>query len=235
MTNYAAHKERAAARSRKMSRSARDIGRLPPIVDPDRRRHGLSSFKHWNETYMSAKFSLAWGDFHLEAMPLMERCTREGGLYAYAMPRGSGKTTLAESLALYSIFSGFRSYVFLIGSTEDSALARVKSLKLELTVNDLLAADFPEICYPIRKLENEARRCAGQLHHGQPTHIEWLANQIVLPCIPGSNASAAIIRACGLTGHLRGALQNRPDGTSRRPDYVILGIKSKPRPRGSGR
>jgi hypothetical protein len=38
---------------------------------------------------------------------------------------------------------------------------------------------------------------SGQLYKGQRTHIGWTARDIVLPMIPGSEASGATIKVAG--------------------------------------
>ena len=40
--------------------------------------------------------------------------------------------------------------------------------------------DFPEVCYPIRRLEGIAHRANGQLYQGQRTRMVWTADRIVL-------------------------------------------------------
>ena len=58
--------------------------------------------------------------------------------------------------------------------------------------------------YPIQCLDGIANRCSGQLYKGQRTHIGWTAREIVLPTMPGSRASGAIIKVAGITGRIRG-------------------------------
>jgi hypothetical protein len=155
----------------------------------------------------------------------MEIISKSGGLFALAMPRGEGKTTLAEALVIWAAITGQHSYIFLIGSTEEKATEMLTSIKTELQYNDRLLEDFPEVCYPIRKLEGIANRARGQVHHGAKTEIKWGAEEIVLPNIPGSAASGSIIRVAGLTGDIRGAVRTiaRDGVTIRiRPTLVLL-------------
>jgi hypothetical protein len=153
---------------------------------------------------------------------LIEQVTvRVGGLYAYAMPRGSGKTSLAEAGALWATLYGYRQFPLLLGSDQGSALELLESIRTELECNDLLLADFPEVCYPIRRLEGIAHRANGQIFDGKRTHIHWSAEGIILPTIPGSPASGAIIASAGITGRVRGMKFKRPDGRSVRPDLCI--------------
>ena len=89
----------------------------------------------------------------------------------------------------------------------------LESIKTELDRNDLLLEDFPEVVYPIQCLDGIANRCSGQLYQGQRTRIGWTAREVVLPTIPGSKASAAIIKVAGITGRIRGMKFKRPTAT----------------------
>ena len=63
----------------------------------------------------------------------------------------------------------------------------MESIQTELEVNEHLAEDFPEVSFPIARLDGIANRCAGQLYHGERTRITWTNNEIVLPTIAGSD------------------------------------------------
>jgi hypothetical protein len=78
------------------------------------------------------------------------------------------------------------------------------------------------VCHAVRKLEGKPQRCASQTHDGKLTHIEWTAETIVLPTVPGSDAGGAIVTCRGITAGARGMKHKRPDGTQQRPDFVIL-------------
>ena len=94
--------------------------------------------------------------------------------------------------------------------------------KTELDSNDLLLADFPEVCFPIHALDGISNRANGQLFKGSRTHIGWTAKEIVLPTIADSPASGAIIKVAGITGRIRGMKFKRSDGRSVRPSLVVL-------------
>ena len=66
--------------------------------------------------------------------------------------------------------------------------------------------------YPIQSLDGIANRCSGQLYQGQRTHIGWTAKEIILPTMPSSPASGAIIKVAGITGRIRGMKYKRADG-----------------------
>jgi len=220
--DYEAIKEAARARSDAISTAGRDIGELPPVENPERKEKAGEDFRFFCESYLSETFHLQWSGDHLKVIEKIEQAVLHGGLFALAMPRGSGKTSLCETACLWAILYGHREFVCLIGSDEKSALEMLESIKMELDSNDLLLADFPEAVYPIQKLDGIAHRANGQLYHGERTHIGWTAKEIVLPTIPGSTASGAIIRVAGITGRIRGMKYKRPDGRSVRPSLVVI-------------
>jgi len=222
LTGYDAMKERARERNLALSLSGRNIGGLPPVVDPERKQRCMTSFQTFCDAYFPQVFHLAWSDDHLKVIDKIEDAVLEGGLFAMAMPRGSGKTTLCETACLWAILIGAREFVALIGSDEDHAASMLESIKSELENNDLLLEDFPEACYPIRCLEGIHQRASGQLFRGRPTHIGWTAKEMVLPTIEGSAAAGAIIAVAGITGRIRGMKRKRPDGQSVRPSLVLI-------------
>ena len=209
-------------RQAEQSLAGRDIGPLPEVVNPDRKAACERNFQLFCESYFPETYALAWSPDHLKVIEKIETAVLRGGLFALALPRGSGKTTITESAALWSMLYGHREFVVLIGATESAALELLDSLKTELEVNERLAEDFPEVCYPVAQLEGIANRCAGQLCKGERTRITWTSNEIVLPTIKDSKASGIIVRVAGITGRIRGMKFKRSDGRSVRPSLVII-------------
>ena len=215
---------RDAERNRQAEQSlaGRDIAPLPEVVNPQRKADCARNFRLFCESYFPETYSLAWSPDHLKAIEKIETAVLSGGLFALAMPRGSGKSTMTETAALWAMLYGHREFVTLIGATESAALEMLDSIKTELDVNEHLGEDFPEVCYPIAQLEGIPNRCAGQLFHGERTRITWTSNEIVLPTIEGSKASGIIVRVAGITGRVRGMKYKRSDGRSVRPSLVII-------------
>ena len=209
-------------RQAEQSLAGRDIGQLPEVVNPDRKAACERNFQLFCESYFPETYALAWSPDHLKVIEKIETAVLRGGLFALALPRGSGKTTITESAALWSMLYGHREFVVLIGATESAALELLDSLKTELEVNERLAEDFPEVCYPVAQLEGIANRCAGQLYKGERTRITWTSNEIVLPTVEGSRASGIIVRVAGITGRIRGMKFKRSDGRNVRPSLVII-------------
>ena len=209
-------------RQAEQSLAGRDIGPLPEVVNPDRKAACERNFQLFCESYFPETYALAWSPDHLKVIEKIETAVLRGGLFALALPRGSGKTTITESAALWSMLYGHREFVVLIGATESAALELLDSLKTELEVNERLAEDFPEVCYPVAQLEGIANRCAGQLYKGERTRITWTSNEIVLPTIKDSKASGIIVRVAGITGRIRGMKFKRSDGRNVRPSLVVI-------------
>ena len=219
---YERMKERARARNAALALAGRDIGELPAVADPDRRQAAERDFRLFCESYFPQSFHLQWAEDHLKVIGKIEQAVLHGGLFAMAMPRGSGKSTICEVACIWAVLYGHRNFVCLIGSDEGHACDMLDAIKTELEGNDRLADDFPEACFPIRALDGIANRAAGQLYQGQRTHIGWTAKEVVLPTMPDSPASGAIIKVAGITGRIRGMKFKRPDGQTVRPSLVVL-------------
>ncbi|QDU28050.1 Phage terminase large subunit (GpA) [Anatilimnocola aggregata] len=219
---YEELKDRARARNAALSLAGRDIGELPEVVNPQRKARAQDDFQFFCEEYFHTTFHHPWSDDHLKVIRKIQKAVIEGGLFAMAMPRGSGKSSLCEVACIWALLFGHRQFVCLIGSDEGHAAEMLESIKTELEGNDLLLEDYPEVVYPIRALDGIANRCSGQLYQGERTHISWTAKEIVLPTMPASPASAAVIKVAGLTGRIRGMKHKRADGQTVRPSLVVL-------------
>jgi hypothetical protein len=192
------------------------------VVAPARKTRAAGDFRFFCDSYFPLTFHLPWSQDHLQVIAKIEQAVLRGGLFAMAMPRGSGKSTISECACIWAVLYGHREFVCLIGSDEGHAMDRLDAIKMELDGNDLLLEDFPEVVYPIQCLDGIANRCNGQLYKGERTHIGWTAREIVLPTIPGSKASGAIIKVAGITGRIRGMKYRRADGKTVRPTLVVL-------------
>lgn len=202
-----------------------EIGPPPEVVNPARRAACEASLERFLKLYFPWAFSLKWSQDHIRVIGQIERAVIEGGLFALAMPRGTGKTTICERAALWAILTGRRRFVTLVGATEKHAETILKSQMTELQYNDLLLEDFPEVCHAIRRLENEPRRCKGQKCQGQGTNIVWTASQLVMPTLPEEFArpgNGAIVSVCGITGAIRGQKHTTTKGEILRPSFVLI-------------
>jgi hypothetical protein len=218
--SYQKHKESARERQAEQSRTGRDIGDIPPPDNQARRDAAELSFRVFCETYFSPTFCKPWSDDHIRVLGKVQRAVLFGGLFAVAMPRGSGKTSITIAACLWALLTGEREFVALIGADEGAASELLESIKTELETNDILAADFPEACKPIRALEGIPQR--RLLYKGEAIRMEFTAKSLVLPNIPGSPSSEAVVVTAGITGRIRGMHYKRGDGRSTRPSLVVI-------------
>ena len=218
---YERHVATVREANRKKTEAGQEIAPMPEVVNTRRKNKARKSFAYFCKTYFAEAFYLPWSEYHLSAADKIERASRSGGLFSFAMPRGSGKTTICEWAALWGTLFGISPYVVLIGATEDDAESRLKNIKTELMVNDLLLEDFPEVCHPVRRIGNAVRRAEGQKYNGVLTGSEWKAKMFVLPTIEGSAASGGIIEVRGITGKIRGMNHKTRSGEIRRPTLAI--------------
>jgi hypothetical protein len=192
-------------------------------VNVDRRASCERDLLRYLQTYFPASTGLSpFSDDHHRVIARIQDCILGGGLFCEAVYRGFAKTTISQNTALWAESYGHRKCIPLFGATDDDGCRNMQSIKLELETNDDLLDDFPEICAPIRALHGRPQRCASQTYKGEPTHIEWTADKIVLPTIPGSKASGAVLVSRGLTGASRGLVFKRSDGTNQRPDFALI-------------
>jgi len=221
---YATEKARARERSAARTLAGTDIAPVPEVVNPARRAAAAASYQVWNETYFPNRFYLRWSPDQLQVQARIQEAVDFGGLFALAMPRSGGKTNLSETAILWAGMTARHLFAMLLAVNATRAVELLESVKTELLTNDLLLEDWPEVCYPVRRLEGRANRSKGQHVGGALTHIAWRRNEVVFPVVAGSPASAIILRVSGLTGGgIRGQKYTRPqDGKSVRPSFVIL-------------
>lgn len=222
-TSYEKQKERARKRQAEQSAAGRDIAPLPLVQNWERRDQCAKSLQLFCETYFPELFYLGWSADQLQLIDHIETAVLKGGLKAFALPRGSGKTCISQVAALWAILNGLRRFVSVIAVSSKKAEELLLEIKTWLETNDLLLEDYPEACYPIRRLENMNQRTKGQHIAGKLTRMTINAGKIVLPTVSGYDSSGSILTACGLTGsELRGQKHSTADGQSLRPDLVLI-------------
>lgn len=218
--SYDRHKDVTRERQYKQSLSGRDIAPLPPVAYPERRAVGMRSFRSFCELYQSAIYTFPWSFDHLRVMDAIEAAVLHGQLSAFAMPRGSGKTSLCESAALWATLKGRVRFTVVIGSDQAHAIQNLSAIYGQLIGNPLIIEDFPEVCHPLVRLEGIHQR--QLLYFGEPIHMEVSKTDLVFPTIPGSVCSGSCIQTAGITGRIRGLKHTLADGSSIRPDLVLI-------------
>ena len=194
--------------------------------NPKRHKACAKDFRKFCEQYFPNTFGIDWSEDHLTVLAKIQAAVLDGGLFALAMPRGNGKSTLCATAALWAILYGHRRFLAIIAATEAHAAEFLGNLRSIFEQEAVLAADFPGAVFPVRALEGITHRANGQLWRGERTHIAWKADQVILPHapprMPGSDGCGATIRVAGLTGRIRGMNRRGTQGETMRPDFVIL-------------
>jgi len=217
------HREASVRYERRKSIESRDIGDIPWVEDQERKEQAEQSLSFFCQTYQSSIYTRPFSDVHYACINRLETAIKQGGLFAYAMPRGTGKTSLVESACLWAVLAGHRRYVVLISSTEKHASQSLGNIKLECSSNELIYADWPEVVYPIWALEGVTNRAPSQVIWDKPTYLVWKGDQLVFPTIPDSKASGSVVEVRGITSSIRGMKANLPGGQgSIRPELVVL-------------
>jgi hypothetical protein len=234
-------RQRQAAISREQSKQSREIGEPIDIADVGRRESCRESLRLFCETYNPEAFALGWSEDHLRVIARIEEAATLGALYALAMPRGSGKSTICRMAALWIVSYSICRYLFLIGANKDKAEDTLTTIKTLIRFLPTYVDDFPEIAGPAIALGGIANRASGQICKGRSTLIEWASDRIVLPTVPPpanwtagcstravredgmAPSSGLVISTSGLTGDgIRGSLLTLSTGELVRPDFVLI-------------
>lgn len=209
-------------------RQARTFSHSDPSAAIIRQRTRLEkSLAKWLRFYMRGAFTLPFGDDHLKAIAKLQTAINKGGMFALAMPRGAGKTTICRAAALFAVLTGARAYVLFVAATQTDAEAAVEFIRHQLLENERLK-HYPHAAVYIQAGEDKSNRAKYQLRSdGKSTGLRWNKSGLTLPsgisdkgasCYP---SDGAIIEAAGLTGSIRGKARDG-QGKVIRPDLVIL-------------
>lgn len=192
------HRNRMAKRSREAFDSVSDIGIIPLVENVPRRAACRQNLERFLVEYFPESTGLApFGSAQKRAIKRIERAILKGGRFLNLFPRGFAKSTISENAMIWAVLYGHRSYVVFFGAKSEEAAEAIESIKKELSENELIAADFPEVAVACAALEGKPQRCGSQTQipgniqesqaevdgEGRLTHIEWTAETLVLPTI----------------------------------------------------
>src|SRR5262245_12424312 len=139
---YSRRKTQSRDIGNRLTWHGQNIGPIPPPKNPERRAAGLGALLTFLSSYFPHRFTLPFCADHLELVAGIQRAILEGGRDAFAMPRGSGKTSIVECACLWAMFGGHHPFTLLIGSSREHALEMIASIKEELMAPGALADDF---------------------------------------------------------------------------------------------
>jgi hypothetical protein len=134
------------------------------------------------QTYMPKVFYMGFADYHISLIREIEDRIRYGGKKAFGVPRGGGKTAIARGMIRRATAYGYRKFPFFIGSKEDKAIQTLEFIKAYWYRSQALKQDFPEIAYPIYRIEGRPTQgMHGQTYKGERTHLIYTSKEIQYP------------------------------------------------------
>lgn len=226
-------RSRDASRKRQKRAADKDVT-IPPCADRERRELLESDDEEWLRYYFAPEsgctspYTYQFTSQQREMIAAIRDAIVNGEDQAEAASRGEGKTTNCERMIIKYTLQGILHFSVLFGATGGAAEDSLEAIKLELESNDRLAADYPEVCVPIRALENTPNRAhyqtvSGHRHDngepftGVPSKFSWCGQEIYLPAVPGSPATGSIIATRGLDSAVRGLKKK-----GRRVDLAVI-------------
>lgn len=211
--------EKNRRRKDKQRREARSIT-IGRVKDPKRRRKCEGLPKLFLSEYFPEIFYNPFSDDQKEIIVEVKARIKNGGWKAIAAERGGGKTSIVRCLAIWAICYGLIKYLVILAATGPFADDIMDEIKDAFEYNDRLAADFPEICDPIRALEGASQRAGAQLVNGKRTRLEWSDHRLIFPYVKVkgeySAASGVVVTARGMDAAIRGLVKGE-----KRPDFVL--------------
>ncbi len=205
---------RAVATARQVER---EIGPLPPVANPARREACAHDARLYCRTYFPYLFTYDFNPDQAAYLDAIVSGIFEGGWRAEAAPRGEGKTTIAKGVLTWAVNYGYIGYGVFLGANATLAQSALADVRAMYEQSEILIADFPEICYPVARLQGATQRGRMQILDGRRTHLLWGTDEIVMPMVPGSPSGGAILNAKGIDGAIRGLIYH-----GRRPDFVLI-------------
>lgn len=198
-----------------------EIKALPPVANPARREACRFDFRLFCETYLSQVFHQEWSDRQLAALEAIQYLVVADRGFVNEFDRMEGKTSLVMAASAWCGSYGHRRYLALITASISAASELIDLIKTQWMFNELLAADFPAACVPVRRHGAFAQLGQLQTLHGQPTKLHFTSYSIALAEVPGEASSGFRVTANAITGAIRGMCQ-RTEEEIIRPSVVLI-------------
>jgi len=199
-----------------------DENGCPIPRDPERRERLKHDFAEALRWYFPKTFYKEHTSGQISDISLMQNAIHNGGQFAFAAPRGDGKSSRAEGCTILALLHGFHDFVVIVGADNGLAKDMLDSIKLELRTNERLMDDFPEVCVAAFVCDDKAQRARALNYGGEDCRFRWGAELLILPNIPGSTSSGGVLVPRGITGRIRGIKQRHPDGRTLRPSLFVI-------------
>jgi hypothetical protein len=125
-------------------------------------------------------------------------------------------------MVCYLVLAGMVRFPLPIAATGDFAAEFFSDFQNRIKLNDLLYADFPEVCHPVRELDGAPQRAAKQHVDGQLTRIVWTTNELSLPYVTCANAVCKTYGGVKMTYYGLDAAFRGVNIGGVRPDFVPI-------------
>jgi hypothetical protein len=208
--------DRDLERKRTLRNKAAEIF-IPPPADIDRRLACLADPERFLRTYGRSIFYNPFAQHHRAMIRAIWERSKTGGDKAIAAPRGDGKTQIALWMIIAILLACRVSFPVIIAATRKSSQKIFRQIQRTFASNELLIADFPEICVPVLELDGAPQRAAKQHVGGEKTRIMWTQDEIGFPYVPGSPYGGRYLTYFGLDSAIRGVHFNGV-----RPDFALI-------------
>ena len=164
---------------------------------------------------------MPFGQVHTDLIAEAWTAIQTGGYYAFACPRGTGKTTLAVHLIALALLSGLVRFPVVIPATEGDAKKILSTWKQMLAFNTRLAADYWEFCAPFASARGSSQAVLTFGWSDTPdkamgASVRMSDGLIVLP------DSRGVFGSTSIGGRIRGMFLATADGAILRPDMALL-------------
>ena len=225
---------RQQAKRRRLAAAAEenDIGEIPPVKDPDRRRTCEADPALWLRTYHPEHFFREFSASQREFIEIAWNAIQRRAYQNVNAYRSFGKTSILSGLMELALLSGrnrFGIYISAVDSMSVEAAAffagnfqqDVLTEEGEWTPASPLSQDYPEVCYPIARRAGVAQKPLE--YHGRRCQIEIKPDRLRFPTVPGSVSNANLLLFTSIwSGNIRGKRHQIPTEGTFRPDLVMI-------------
>ena len=217
----------------KLVEASRKLARIVKHTDPEpkvkaARTRIEKSLTRWMKHHGGEAFDRPFSEDHKRCIAKIEAAGNVGGMFALAMPRGHGKSTILKWATLYFMLTGRRRFVVVVAATAELAQAIVDFTRQQIQESDTLHAHYPHVTTYARATDGKAIKAKYQLRaDGKASGILWSKTTLVFPEVLDSNgkpypSNGCILEGHGLTGAIRGKWRDTKSGKTLRPDFVLL-------------
>lgn len=218
----ARHPRTGTERSRMSRAKGRELGEIPPIVNPVRRETAAASLLEFGLAYCLGSGKMLRrkpSERMMGFLSALEATIRHGGNRHVRWPRGKGKSTWLKVAALWALVNGYRRFVLFVAATRPMAEVATNEIWRFCTEDADFAADYPEFAKPLADVNLTPQRGRLQTFGGTLTHICDNARFSYkrFARLEGFAHTGGILAARGADQAIRGL-----NIDSNRPDFVFI-------------